>query len=346
MPDGAPAALFPPPGTRPSGPDDRLTVAVGVGRRVLVVANFSLGPTATAATTWAASGFARALDTWEGPGLVVVAGNFFDLAAGSAAMAADALPRSLGLTGGALVEAALAAHPRLTEALERFAAGPDRRVVCLPGTGDRDLGSDPAVRRPLEALGAEVHPAVDLQMASVAGLRPVRVEAGVPVTVVPVTGGGDIPDAGAEPPDGTESAGAAPVVTRRAVDIAAVLAAGPSAAAPWQEGIDRLVDPASVQRFLTSRLLYRRFARFGWWLVVPFVVALGLSLPFVSAGLAHLFENQPRTAQALSRVRHATWGTRLIVAAIVSVVEIVVMAGILGMLARRAWHTLGGGRLD
>ena len=27
------------------------------------------------ATAWAATGFARALDTWDGPGLVVVAGN-------------------------------------------------------------------------------------------------------------------------------------------------------------------------------------------------------------------------------------------------------------------------------
>ena len=52
-----------------------LTISVGVGRRVVVVANFALGPVATAATTWATTGFARALDTWEGPGLVVVAGQ-------------------------------------------------------------------------------------------------------------------------------------------------------------------------------------------------------------------------------------------------------------------------------
>jgi len=34
------------------------------------------------------------------------------------------------------------------------------------------------------------------------------------------------------------------------------------------------------------------------------------------------------------------------VAAVVCVIEVVVMAGVLGWLARQAWRTLGGGRLD
>ena len=156
-------------------------------------------------------------------------------------------------------------------------------------------------------------------MATAAGIRLVRVDAGVPPVDV------------APPP---------------APDVSAVLAATQSPTAPWQEGIDRLADPASVQRFLTSRLLYRRFARFGWWLVVPFAVALILSLPFVAEGLARLFVNHPGTAHALSRVDHASWGTRLLVAAVVCVVEVVVMAGVLGALARQAWRALGGGRLD
>src|SRR5580700_2574265 len=104
MPEGASEALLPTPGARPPAPGDPVAIPVGVGRRVVVVANFGLGPVATDATTWAASGFARALDTWEGPGLVVVAGNLFDLGAGN--------------EGAARVEAALTAHPRLATALE------------------------------------------------------------------------------------------------------------------------------------------------------------------------------------------------------------------------------------
>jgi lysylphosphatidylglycerol synthetase-like protein (DUF2156 family) len=309
MPESASEALFSTPGARPLAPGDPLTLPVGVGRRVVVVANFALGPRSTAASTWAGAGFARTLDTWDGPGLVVVAGNLFDLA-GAADPAAD--------PAGAAAEA-LAAHPRLTEALEQFAAGPERRVVCLPGPSDAALGTTPAVAAVLEALGVEIAAHVDLDMATVAGPRRVRIEAGVP---------------------------AVDVASRPSSEAAALLAAAPGAGAPWQDGIDRLADPASVQRFLTSRLLYRRFARFGWWLLVPFAVALILSLPFVSSGLVHLFVNQPRTARALVRVRHATWGTRLLVAGVVCLIEIVIMAGVLGALARQAWRALGGGRLD
>jgi len=71
-------------------------------------------------------------------------------------------------------------------------------------------------------------------MATMAGVRAVRIDAGVP---------------------------AVDVAPRPASDAAAVLAAAQNPTAPWQDGIDRLADPASVQRFLTSRLLYRRFAR-------------------------------------------------------------------------------------
>jgi lysylphosphatidylglycerol synthetase-like protein (DUF2156 family) len=305
MPEGAPEAPFPTPGTRHGVCGDPLTIPVGVGRRVVVVANFALTATATPATTWAASGFARALDMWDGPGLVVVAGNLFDLGERS--------------PGAAAVDDALGAHPRLAEALQRFAQGPERRVVCLPGSADAALGTDASARGALEALGAEIAASVDLQMATVAGTRAVRIDAGVP---------------------------AVDVSPRPASDAAAVLAAVQNPTAEWQDGIDRLADPASVQRFLTSRLLYRRFARFGWWLLLPFAVALVLSLPFVSGGLAHLFVNQPRTSRALSRVRHASWETRLLVAAVVCVIEVVIMAGLLGWLARQAWRTLGGGRLD
>ena len=58
---------------------DTLNLPIGVGRRVVVVANLGLTPVPSPASSWAANGLARALDTWEGPGLVVVAGNTFDL---------------------------------------------------------------------------------------------------------------------------------------------------------------------------------------------------------------------------------------------------------------------------
>src|ERR1019366_6514505 len=70
----APTRVLGPP-TDPG--QDILTVPVDVGRRVLIVANLGLAPRATSATTWASSGLARTLDTWDGPGLIVIAGNLF-----------------------------------------------------------------------------------------------------------------------------------------------------------------------------------------------------------------------------------------------------------------------------
>ena len=37
--------------------------------------------------------------------------------------------------------------------------------------------------------------------------------------------------------------------------------------APWLEGLDRLSDPSALSRFVTSRVLYRRFGRYAWWLL-------------------------------------------------------------------------------
>ncbi|HTZ10497.1 MAG TPA: hypothetical protein VMB72_15595, partial [Acidimicrobiales bacterium] len=140
-----------------------LCIPVGVGRRTLVAANLGLTPRATPATRWASAGLARALDTWEGPGLVAVAGDLLD--------------RSGGGDVAEVAREALAAHPALAGALERFAAGPDRRVVCVPGAGDAALAGEAGPV--LEALGIEVAPgAIDLELTTAAGTRRVRVEAG------------------------------------------------------------------------------------------------------------------------------------------------------------------------
>jgi len=84
--------------------------------------------------------------------MVVVAGNLFDV---------------VGQPDPAeAVSASLFAHQALADALRNFASGPERQVVCLPGSTDRALGEDPTARRPLEELGVEVVAAIDLHMKS------------------------------------------------------------------------------------------------------------------------------------------------------------------------------------
>ncbi len=312
MADGASEAPTLPPGPQTGPGPDILTVPVDVGRRALVVANLGLTPQAGPATTWASSGLARVLDGWEGPGLVVVAGNLLDLSAETDSSSA--------------ATAALAAHPRLAKALETFACSDDRRVICIPGTTDAALGSDAAST--LTRIGVEVAAGVALHMATAAGTRVVRVEAGVPSPVTPTA---------TTTLNGNGS-------SRGSKRTTFTLAPDPDA--EWQEGLERLADPASTPRFLTSRLLYRRFARFAWWLLVPFAIAIALRLPVVSSALDHLVFGHPTPSRAIQRAHAAAWGARLFFAAAVCIGEIVILAVALGFVARKAWRTLGGGDLD
>src|SRR5579864_5279704 len=190
MADGASEAPTYVPGTEsPPGPT-LLTVPVGVGRRALVVANLGLKATATPATTWAATGLARALDTWEGPGLVMIAGTLFDVTDAPDPASAAA--------------AALDAHPRLARALETFAAEDDRRVVSTPGPGDAAVAAD--ATSVMSALGVEVAGAAELHMATAAGTRVVRVDAGMPPRgTTPTTLHPSARSNGAVPDDATPS---------------------------------------------------------------------------------------------------------------------------------------------
>ncbi|HEY5026153.1 MAG TPA: phosphatidylglycerol lysyltransferase domain-containing protein [Acidimicrobiales bacterium] len=305
MADGASEAPTRVPGPLTGAGPDILTVPVDVGRRALIFSNLGLRPHATAATTWASSGLARALDTWEGPGLVVVAGNLLDLTGEPDASSAAA--------------AALAAHPRLTKSLQTFASGEDRRVIAIPGTTDAALRSD--AESVARGLGMEVAAGAALHMATAAGIRVVRVDAGVDTTTRP---------------DSRAATGA----KRSTFTLA------PDPAAEWQAGLERLADPASTPRFLTSRLLYRRFARLAWWLLVPFAIAIALRLPVVSSALDHLVFGHPAPSRAIQRAQAAAWGARLLFAALICIAEVVILAVVLGFVARKAWRTLGGGDLD
>jgi lysylphosphatidylglycerol synthetase-like protein (DUF2156 family) len=284
-----------------TGRDGPVVVEVPLGRRVVVVANLGLSATENKASTWTSSAFARSLESWEGPGTVVVAGNLLDL--------------SKSETPAEGVTEALDAHPLLTAAIERFLAQPERRFVCLPATTDSAIASDPEAKAAIESTGIEVLRAIDLRMHSGKGVQTVRVEAG------DVTVAGDV---------------------ARTVTAAGI---APDAGSPWQAGIDRLVDPSGIQRFLTSRLLYRRFARMVWWLLLPFAVASALRIAFVTRALDRLFLSHPGPTRALHNASSASWGSRLAVAALVAGVELLVLAVVLGLLARRAWRTLGGGEL-
>ncbi|MHB8439873.1 MAG: phosphatidylglycerol lysyltransferase domain-containing protein [Acidimicrobiales bacterium] len=295
------------------------TLRVGIGRRVLVAANLHLGVDPSPASTWAATSLARTLDTWDGPGVLVVAGGLF----------ADA---------GASAATALEAHQRLSESLRSFASGEDRRVLYVRGDNDAGL-DDSGARSAFERIGMDVVPELVLELQTTAGARNVEVvAASVPRGEPDASGSGEAGAGGAQV--GSEREGEA---SRGRGWARGPLS--PDPASGWQRGIDRLSDPSHVQRFLTSRLLYRRFARLAWWLLIPFVVAVALRVPMSSNWLARLFESHPLPAHAVARARDLSWGPRLAVAAVIAVAEVIVLLVVLGVLSRAAWRSLGGGEL-
>ncbi len=315
-PDGPPPdALRPEPGgTR---------VDVPLGRRIMVVSDLLLTPEATPSTLATTGELARALEAWDGPGLLIIAGNLFDLSG-------QGTPVAEG-------RRALDAHPALAAALGTFLAVGERRVLRQSGTHEPGYDTDPETVAALAAVGVEQLGPVDLHLHTASGTRVVRVEPGEHAYAAVDGSTESVPgrDAG-DRPDG--AAGATPASRHWKA-----LAAQPPEDAPWLEGIARLSDPTSLSRFAVSRTLYRRFGRFAWWLLVPFAAAVLLRVAVTPWVLTHLGSGP--AARALRHAHQADLTDQLVVAASVAAVVLIVLAVVLGLLSRRVWSILGGGAL-
>src|ERR1700683_5738450 len=158
----------PEPGPRPparvSTGSDATRVEVPLGRRVMVVSDLLLTPEPTPSSTAVSNELARALDTWDGPGILIIAGNLFDLTG----------------TGPALseCESSLDAHPALARALSRFLDVDERRVIRQTGPHAPGVDSDPETVAAIAAKGVEQFGPVDLHLHTATAVRVVRVEPG------------------------------------------------------------------------------------------------------------------------------------------------------------------------
>ncbi|MGH9078677.1 MAG: phosphatidylglycerol lysyltransferase domain-containing protein, partial [Acidimicrobiales bacterium] len=325
------------PSSVPAGPEGHTTepvgdcfpepaaapVQVGVGRRVMVVSDLLLTPEATPSTLAITRELALALDTWDGPGVLIVAGNLFDLT-GCAAPSAEA-------------ERALQAHPELGQALTRFLDVDERRVIRQTGAHEPGYADDPEVMANLAARGVEQLGPVDLHLRTASGMRVVRVEPGEHAYTAGCSG----PETEFDPAADAKPGIVGPTPAGRGWRS---LAAQSTEDAPWLNGLNRLSDPSALSRFVVSRTLYRRLGRYAWWLLVPFVVAALLRVavtPWVLERLGSSF-----TATAIRHAHQADWGDQIVVASSVALVVLGVLALVLGLLSRRMWSILGGGALD
>ena len=218
-----------------------------MGGRVVVASDLFLGASPTPASTSASRELANTITAITGPGAVVIAGNMFELTDCAADLPAKAL----------------AAHVELGDALAGFVREDCRRVILLPGTRDRAICYDPATMESVASCGFEVALAADLAVRTASGSRLVRVEPGWSY---------DSRCAYADPTDPRDT----PLGHHAVTDLFPALTSTKSG---WLDGIDRLADPAGLPRFVASRLMYRRFGRYAWWLLIPIAVAVLARLP-------------------------------------------------------------------
>jgi lysylphosphatidylglycerol synthetase-like protein (DUF2156 family)/UDP-2,3-diacylglucosamine pyrophosphatase LpxH len=254
---------------------DLIRLEVGRGSRVVVVSDLHLAPVASDVSTRAADELAELLDGFGEPGMLVIAGDGFEMLA--------AAPDVAGI---------LDSHPQFTGAVKRFAEGRDHRVVLTPGNHDGQLAWDSdSVTLLRDRLGVtDVAFACDLAIETGDGIQLVRVMHGHQFDQYNAF---DDPRSPVDTPLGHHVVRQVlPKLASR--DQPGSLLEG----VRWCNG-----DPSS---FLGSRLLYRMVAGWLWWLAVPFAAALVLRFMSFAPGVKPLLSHHA--------VRWLVWFGILVVA--------------------------------
>jgi lysylphosphatidylglycerol synthetase-like protein (DUF2156 family)/UDP-2,3-diacylglucosamine pyrophosphatase LpxH len=249
--DQAPADFFVP---------DLLRLQVGRDSRVVVVSDLHLTPTASEVSTRAAGELAELLDGFGEPGMLVIAGDGFEM-----------------LAAAPDVAAILDSHPQFTEAVKRFAADKKHRVVLTPGNHDGQLAWDAdSVTVLRDRLGVtDVALACDLAVETGNGVQLVRVMHGHQFDPYNAF---DDPRSPVDTPLGHH------VVRQVLPQLASRDRPGSLLeGVRWCNG-----DPSA---FLGSRLLYRMVAGWLWWLAVPFAAALILRFLSFAPGVKPLLSH-------------------------------------------------------
>jgi len=254
---------------------DLIQLEVGRGSRVVVVSDLHLTPTATEVSTRAADELAELLDGFGEPGMLVIAGDGFEM-----------------LAAAPDIDGILDSHPEFTDAVKRFAEDASHRVVLTPGNHDGQLAWDSdAVAVLRDRLGVtDVALACDLAVMTDDGPRLVRVMHGHQFDQYNAF---DDPRSPVDTPLGHH------VVRQVLPKLAARDRPGSLLeGVRWCNG-----DPSA---FLGSRLLYRMVAGWLWWLAVPFAAALVLRFMSFASGVKPLLSHHA--------VRWLVWFGILVVA--------------------------------
>ena len=222
---------------------DLIEAEVPLGGRVVVVSDLHLAPIPTDASRIVADELAELLGGWSGPGAFVIAGDGFEMLAGSPDI-------------GAILDS----HPQFADALSAFAHQPDHQLIVLSGNHDGQLAWDgEAVATLRDRLGMTgIAFACDLVIATAVGVQRVHVVHGNQSDPYNAF---DDPRSPVDTPFGHH-------IVR---DVLPQLAARQHPGSlfdgvQWLDG-----EPAG---FVSSRLFYRKVIGKFWLLTIPFVAAL------------------------------------------------------------------------
>ncbi len=219
-------------------------VEVHIGEKVVVASDFFIQPgvqiKASNSDKPSLERFIAAVNGWDGPGVLIIAGNLLDLPnAGNSEQWDSPLFKALSsLSNRAAV-----------------------RIYLIPGSRDSRLASDARLVKSLgELFSFELALEIELHVQSLQGWEKISVSSGE----------GFAPSTLASPFSTVAASyqGAAPQSSRRHKKRAGLLA-----------GVDRLREPSSAIRFLISRMTYRRVARITPWVVLAIVVSFLIKLP-------------------------------------------------------------------
>jgi UDP-2,3-diacylglucosamine pyrophosphatase LpxH len=102
----------------------------------------------------------------------------------------------------------------------------------------------------------------------------------------------------------------------------------------WVDGAHEMADPSDFPSFVASRLVYRKLIRHLWWLIlVPVVLLIVVRIP----AYVDLRSRYPDTSVWIH------WG---VIVGYGAVVDLVVIAALVAIMARRAWLSISALALD
>ncbi|HEY6567052.1 MAG TPA: metallophosphoesterase [Actinomycetota bacterium] len=241
-------------------------LSLAPGTRMLITSDFHLRDHATQASTWAVTELLKVLEAWEGPGVLVFAGDLVELWAGDDPQ----------------IGTALDAHPEFVDAVSTFAAGEGRTVLYLVGNHDgRVAWDEETIGEAMTRLGCEVALTAEIDVEGVPGST-VRMEHGHST---------DPANRFDDPRDPYSSPLGQHIVQEFLPSFSLV-------EGDWLDGVETLADPRTFPAFISSRLFYRKLAKESLWFLIPVLFILLLRLPLAYA----LFNGKLERLRPFSRM--------------------------------------------